>query len=62
MIERFRDFYGCHATIIRKRNQTYDLYVRLSNGKLLLRSNYTSYRGAKIAMGKMSDSWEKVFA
>ena len=42
MIERFHDFYGCHATIIRKRKQTYDLYIRMSNGKLLYNSNYAT--------------------
>ncbi len=61
MIERFKDFYGCHASIIRKRNQTYDLYIRMSNGKLLYKKNYATYKGARIGMGKWSDCWEKVF-
>lgn len=61
MIKCFHDFYGCHASIIRKRNQTYDLFVRMSNGKLLHKKNYASYRGARIAMGKWSDCWEASF-
>lgn len=61
MIERFRDFYGCRATIIRRRNQTYSLFIRRGDGKLLCRSNYATYKGARIAMGTWSDCWEKVF-
>lgn len=60
MIERFRDFYGCRASIIRKRNQTYDLYIRMSDGKLLYKNNYQTYKGTRIAMGKWSDCWEKI--
>ena len=62
MIKRFHDFYGCHATIIRRRNQTYDLVIRISNGTLLHKKNYETYRGARIAMGKWSDCWEKSFS
>ena len=62
MIERFHDFYGCRATIIRRRNQTYSLTIRLGTGKLLYKSSYTTYKGARIAMGKWSDCWEKSFA
>lgn len=61
MIERFRDFYGCKATIIRRRNQTYSLTIRLDTGKLVYRNNYATYLGARIGMGKWSDSWEKTF-
>lgn len=61
MIERFKDFYGCRATIIRKRDQTYNLVIRMGNGKLLYRSNYKTYKGARIGMSKWSDCWEKVF-
>ena len=59
MIERWYDFYGCCATIIRKRNQTFDLYIRTKSGKLIIRKNYGSYHGARIAMGKSSDCWHK---
>ena len=61
MLERFKDFYGCRASIIRRRNQTYTLFFRLGTGKLLYRGNYKTYKGARIAMGKWSDCWEKVF-
>lgn len=62
MIERFKDFYGCHATIIRKRNGTYSLLIRSHTGKRLFKNSYETYKGARIAMGKWSDCWEKVFA
>ena len=61
MIKRFLDFYGCHASIIRKRNNTYDLFIRMGNGKLLHKKNYATYKGARICMGKWSDSWEESF-
>ena len=60
MIERFRDFYGCRATIVRRRDKTYNLVIRMSTGKLLYKSNYQTYKGARIGMGKWSDCWEKV--
>lgn len=56
---RFHDLYGCSATIIRKRNQTYDLTIRTRDSSLIHKKNYASYRGARIAMGKWSDCWEK---
>ena len=61
MIERFHDFYGCKATIIRRRNQTYSLTIRLGTGKLLYKNSYATYKGTRIAMGKWSDCWEKSF-
>lgn len=62
MIKRFKDFYGCRATIIRKRNKTYDLFIRMSNGSLLFKKNYATYKGARIGMSKWSDCWENVFS
>jgi hypothetical protein len=59
MHRRFYDLYGCSATIIRKRNQTYDLTIRMHDGTLLYKHNYTTYRGARIGMSKWSDCWEK---
>lgn len=60
MLERFRDFYGCSATIIRKRNQTYSLTIRMGTGERLFQKTYSTYKGARIAMGKWSDCWEKI--
>ena len=62
MIERFRDFYGCSATIIRRRNKTYSLTIRLGTGKLLYKGTYGTYKGTRIAMSKWSDCWEKTLA
>ena len=61
MIERFKDFYGCKATIIRTRKQQYRLVIRSDIGKLLYQKTYETYKGARIGMGKWSDCWEKVF-
>ena len=61
MIKRYHDFYGCRATIIRKRDQTYDLFIRLGTGKLLHKKNYATIRGARIGMSKWSNSWTETF-
>lgn len=62
MIIRFHDLYGCSATIIRKRNQSYELTIRMRTGDILYKKSYDTYRGARIGMGKWSDCWERSFA
>ena len=56
-MELYRDLYGCHACIRRSKSGAARLTIRNSNGKLILAKDYTSYRGAKIAMGRFSDCW-----
>lgn len=56
---RFHDAYGCYATIIRRRDQTYRLFIRMRDGSLLHEKSYATYRGARIAMSKWSDCWTK---
>ena len=60
MLEMFRDFYGCHATIRNFQNGSCRLTVRRRDGRLFHSKNYSSRRGARIAMGRMSDGWQKL--
>ena len=56
-MEIYKDFYGCHACIRKYNNGSTRLTIRNSSGKLCFAKNYATYRGAKIAMGRYSDSW-----
>ena len=58
--EFYRDFSGCTASI-RKHAGKFRLRIRTPSGGLLIHSKaYDTYRGAKIALGKIGDCWEKV--
>lgn len=58
MIERFKDFYGCTATI-HPWAGSYFLRIFGANGRQIHRKAYATRNGARIAMGKWSDCWEK---
>ena len=53
--EYFRDFYGYTAASPVRHNGRSLLTMRLPNGDLYKRKVYTSYRSAKIALGKMTE-------
>ena len=59
MMELYRDFYGCHACIRTMKNGSARLTVRTAGGKLIHSKNYATRRGARIAMGRLSDGWTK---
>ena len=57
--EFYRDCYGCTASIYRR---SFDTVVNLTvcdgHGNIIIKWRpYRTYRGAKIALGKMSDGW-----
>lgn len=55
----FRDLYGCTADLCTFYDgHTTRLTVRDPYGTIVKRKTYSTWRGAKIAMGKMSDSWK----
>ena len=56
-MKRYRDFYGCHAVIRTSKNGSARLTVRNPYGKLIKTQDYSTERGAKIAMGRMGDGW-----
>ena len=54
----YRDPYGCTASIrTKKADQTATLTVRNPYGKLVHKKQYKTERGAKVALGKLSDGW-----
>ena len=57
--EKWTDFYGCTAKITVCTDGRANLAVRTDRGSLVHAKTYGSYRGARIAMGKMSDCWRK---
>lgn len=60
MTEIYRDFYGCFATLKAHNNGKITLTVRTAAGTLVHSKAYSSKRGAKIAMGRLSDGWNLV--
>lgn len=61
MKKYFRDFYGCTASILSgKQWDSIALHVRDPYGKLIYTKHYTTERGARIALGKLSDGWREI--
>lgn len=60
MKRRFSDFYGCTASIRHRYNGRFELVIRTYLGGLILRREYDTERGARIAMGQYSDSWTEL--
>ena len=63
MKKYYKDFYGSTASIeeIKRSGKTYFVLVTcVSNGELGRRRHCKTFRGARIAMGKMSDGWNEV--
>lgn len=58
-MKRYKDFYGCVATI-KERGGRVHLTIKTSGGKLVMKNDYATERGAKIAMGKAGDCWEVI--
>ena len=51
----YRDFYGCTASINLRPNGSCLLTMRLPHGDLYCQREYSTWRGARIALGKMSE-------
>lgn len=58
----YHDFYGCVACIRTYKNGSARLTVRNRNGSLFHAKDYKTERGAKIAMGRLSEGWHQVGA
>ena len=57
MREFYKDFYGCAASIRIEKDGTAHLTVTTPGGHCVHKKSYNSKRGAKIAMGKLSEGW-----
>lgn len=58
MIKHYVDFYGTKATIKKTRNGY--LLKTFIYGRCDIKKTYSTERGARIALGKMSDEWREV--
>ena len=65
MIHKYRDFYGCHAYIKPERHAYGKPYYTLSvwyGTKCIHRQNYNTFKGARIALGRITDGVYEVSA
>ena len=54
----YTDIYGCEADLCQYPGmETTRLTIRTPDGRTILRKEYRTWRGAKIAMGKYGDCW-----
>ena len=53
--EYYRDPYGCTASILIHPTGKCLLSVRVPQGDLIHSKTYSTYRGARIALGRLSD-------
>lgn len=59
-VANYRDPYGYGATIrMNKGSSMYELTI-FTNGKTVFRNKYTSRAGARKAMNRFSDIWERM--
>ena len=58
MKKYFKDIYGCTASISQGNGK---FVLRVSNGyRVFYRKAYDTFKGARIAMGKLGDCWKEV--
>ena len=57
MKKYYKDFYGCTASIEEHRDGSATL--RMVAGNTRTEKTYKSVRGARVAMGKLSDGWRE---
>lgn len=55
----YEDFCGCTYVLCCNKDGTYDLSVRLPRGDLYIVKSYSTWRGARIAIGKISEGTAK---
>ncbi len=60
MKRRFKDFYGCTASIGKTRDGQYRLRISFPHGFVHLNKVYPTERGARNVMGRYSNCWEEV--
>ena len=63
MKKYYKDFYGSTASIEEVQNggaTFFRLKTCCSNGLIREQKHYKTFRGARIALGRMSDDWKEV--
>jgi hypothetical protein len=59
-MKKFKDFYGCTATIKEQTDGQFKLTIKTGNGKTVINKPYNTYKGARAAMNRNSDGWNEV--
>lgn len=59
MSHKYKDFYGCTSTIIEACG-VFTLTVWNGYGRITHLKSYKTFRGARIAQGRLSDGWREV--
>ena len=54
-LERYEDFYGCTYSILHQPDGTYRMAARTPQGNLFHMKTYSSERGVRIALGRISE-------
>lgn len=53
----YKDIYGCSASITKWRDK---FILKVSNGyRVFYKKMYDTFKGARIAMGRIGDGWEE---
>jgi hypothetical protein len=60
MTKKFKDFYGCTATITDQTDGKVRLIMKTASGRTIIRKSYTTYKGARSAMSRSSDGWNEI--
>ena len=55
----YQDFYGCTGILTVSRDDCVKLSIYTPYGDTVHKKVYKSYRGARIAMGRLSDGWNE---
>ena len=58
-MKTYHGFYGENACIRIMKNGSARLTIRTAGGNLIHAKDYKNERGAKIAMGRLGDSWRE---
>ena len=58
--KRFESFYGGQDTIVETRKGTFVLKSWTSHGKLIHNKEYATYKGARVALGKITNGVKEV--
>lgn len=56
----YRDAYGCTASLRTRKDGSAVLKVSDGHGKRFWNVTYMTERGARIALGKLSDGWKEI--
>lgn len=57
--EHYKDFYGCTGRLATTPAGKIRMTIRTAQGKLVVQKDYSTRKGARIAMGMFGDCWHR---